>query len=145
MSTTYVSTAAADLILLDDPVATTATRSTRTGIVSALVGALIIIASALSPQAHTVPLVGGSGLTPNASALAQYVASNYPGVQSIGGVRPDPLPDHPSGRAIDIMVNDMALGDTIAADIQNQSDRFSVSYILWRVANHFNHIHVTVN
>lgn len=98
-----------------------------------------------SATASAVPLVGGGGLTPNARALAQYITATYPGVQSIGGVRPDSRPDHPSGRALDIMIgSDMGLGDAINADIQSQAGRFGVEYTMWRVANHFNHVHVTV-
>lgn len=97
-----------------------------------------------APTANAVPLVGGDGLCPNASALASYIRNTYPGVQSIGGVRADRLPDHPSGHAIDIMVGNMGLGDTIAADVKSQAGRFGVKYVLWRVANHFNHVHVTV-
>jgi hypothetical protein len=84
------------------------------------------------------------GLVPNARSLAAYIIATYPGVRSIGGVRADPLPDHPSGRAIDIMLDDMALGDVILADIHSQAARFGVDYTLWRVAAHFDHIHVTV-
>jgi len=98
------------------------------------------------PAAAEPPIVGGNGLTPNARALADYIRHTYPGVQSIGGVRPDPLPDHPSGRAIDIMIgSDMALGDRINADVLNQRNRFGVRYTMWRVAQHYNHVHVTVN
>ena len=94
----------------------------------------------------SVPTMGIAGLVPNARRLAEYIVATYPGVQSIGGVRADPLPDHPSGRAIDIMIGpDMGLGDVINADIQRQSGRFGVVYTLWRVANHFNHVHVTVS
>ena len=95
--------------------------------------------------AAPVPTVGMSGLVPNARSLAAYIMATFPGVQSIGGVRSDPLPDHPSGHAIDIMIgSDMALGDAINADVQSQAARFGVSYTMWRVANHFNHVHVTV-
>lgn len=98
-----------------------------------------------APKAHAVPLVGSSGLTLNASALANYVRANYPGVMSIGGVRPDRLPDHPSGHAIDIMVgNNTALGNAIHNDIQSQSGNFGVKYTLWQVPAHYDHIHVTV-
>lgn len=115
----------------------------KTLLLTATTTALIAASSA---TAAAVPQVGMSGLTPNARALAQYVVANYPGVQSIGGVRPDARPDHPSGRAIDIMIgSDMALGDAINADILSQSDRFGVSYTMWRVAAHFNHVHVTVH
>lgn len=99
----------------------------------------------LGPGA-AIPTVGMGGLVPNARSLAAYIIATYPGVQSIGGVRQDPLPDHPSGRAIDIMIgSDMALGDAINADVQSKSGQFGVSYTMWRVANHFNHVHVTVN
>lgn len=85
------------------------------------------------------------GLCPNARALADYITANYPGVQSIGGVRPDARPDHPSGHALDIMIgSDMGLGDAINTDLTGQTDRFGVEYTMWRVASHFNHVHVTV-
>jgi hypothetical protein len=38
----------------------------------------------------------------------------------------------------------MGLGDMIAADVRAQAGRFNVSYVLWRVPNHFNHVHVSV-
>lgn len=96
-------------------------------------------------NAGAVPLVGGAGLCLNASSLAGYIRSTYPGVLSIGGVRNDPLPDHPSGHAIDIMVGgNTALGNTIHADILAQRNNFGVKYTLWQVANHYDHIHVTV-
>ena len=112
--------------------------------------ALATISAALvatsSATASAVPLVGTGGLVPNARNLMQYIVATYPGVQSIGGVRADSRPDHPSGRAIDIMIgSDMALGDAINADIQSQAGRFGVEYTMWRVADHFNHVHVTVS
>jgi len=98
-----------------------------------------------SATASAVPLVGVYGLSPNARALMQYITASYPGVQSIGGVRPDSRPDHPSGHALDIMIgSDMGLGDAINADVQSQTGRFGVQYTMWRVADHFNHVHVTV-
>lgn len=104
-----------------------------------------LIASS-SATANAFPLVGTNGLVPNARNLMHYIIETYPGVQSIGGVRADARPDHPSGRALDIMIgSDMALGDAINADIQSQSGRFGVQYTMWRVANHYNHVHVTVS
>lgn len=95
--------------------------------------------------ASPVPTVGMGGLVPNARALAAYIMATYPGVRSIGGVRADSLPDHPSGHAIDIMIGgNMALGDAINADVQSQAGRFGVSYTMWRVASHFDHVHITV-
>lgn len=109
-----------------------------------LVGVLAVsVMMGTAPVAQAVPLVGGGGLCPNASALAHYIMNTYPGVQSIGGVRADRLPDHPSGHAIDIMVSDMGLGDTIAADMRSNGN-YGIKYVLWRVPDHFNHVHVTV-
>ena len=59
-----------------------------------------------------MPTVGVSGLVPNARRLLQYIMTTYPGVRSIGGVRSDPLPDHPSGRALDIMIVDCGVCTT---------------------------------
>lgn len=102
-----------------------------------------IVAAPLANAAP--PIVGAQGLCPNARALADYVRDTYPQVQSIGGVRPDPLPDHPTGHALDLMVgDDSALGNRIAADIRAQSARFGVRYLLWQVPAHFDHIHVSV-
>jgi hypothetical protein len=99
----------------------------------------------LAPSAQAVPIVGGGGLTPNAWALANYIQANYPGVQSIGGVRQDPWPDHPSGKAIDVMVGgNTALGNQIYADIMGNPGRFGISYALWQTSAHFDHIHFTV-
>ncbi len=109
--------------------------------------AAVIAAVVLAPSAQAVPIVGGGGLTPNAWALANYIQANYPGVQSIGGVRADPYPDHPSGRAIDIMVGgNTALGNTIYADIMANPGRWGISYAMWLTdPAHQDHIHVSVN
>ena len=109
--------------------------------------AVIATAVVLAPTAQAVPIVGGNGLTPNAWALANYIQANYPGVQSIGGVRADPYPDHPSGRAIDIMVGgNTALGNTIYADIMANPGRWGISYAMWLTdPAHQDHIHVSVN
>lgn len=99
-----------------------------------------------SATASAFPLVGTNGLSPNAWNLLQYIQATYPGVQSIGGVRADSRPDHPSGHALDIMIgSNMGLGDAINADVQSQASRFGVKYTMWRVADHFNHVHVTVS
>lgn len=96
-------------------------------------------------KANAVPVIGRAGLVANANSLTDYITANYPGVLSIGGVRNDPLPDHPSGRAIDIMVGgNTALGNAIHADLSSQQSRFGINYMLWQVAYHYDHIHVTV-
>ena len=103
------------------------------------------VTAALGPIAP-IPTVGMSGLVPNAKVIVDYIMATYPGVKSIGGVRADRLPDHPSGHAVDIMIgSDMGLGDEIRTDLESQAGRFGISYTMWRVAAHFDHVHVTVS
>lgn len=110
-------------------------------------------------------MIGERGLTPHAVALALYIQIAYPGVSSIGGVRPDLLPDHPSGQAIDIMVgSDTMLRNRIEEDLLARAHQFSIRYLIWQetyrnpsgvarfmadrgspTANHYDHVHVTVN
>ena len=115
-------------------------RGSLLGLVAATAAPPILI-----PKAGAVPLIGGNGLVPNAANLANYIRGAYPGVLSIGGVRQDSRPDHPSGRAIDVMVGgNTALGNAIHADILSQAGNFGVSYTMWQVSQHFDHIHITV-
>lgn len=110
-----------------------------------LMAASGMAATAFARPAYAVPLVGGQGLVVNAASLAGYIRSAYPDVLSIGGVRPDRLPDHPSGHALDIMVGgNTALGNAIHRDILAQRGDFGVKYTLWQVSAHYDHIHVTV-
>ena len=107
--------------------------------------AAVGVATHQTATANAVPMIGMSGLRANASNLAQYIANTYPGVSSIGGVRPDRLPDHPSGRAIDVMVGgNTALGNQIYADIMGNPGRFGISYALWQTNAHWDHIHFSV-
>jgi len=118
----------------------------------------------VSKPSRIPPLRGGAGLVDNAVALVRYIQATYPNVASIGGVRPDPIPDHPSGRAIDVMVGrDADLGNRVLADVLAQSKRFGVRYAIWRetlhrpngtaywmrdrgnpTLNHLDHVHITV-
>lgn len=109
------------------------------------IAAALALPILLAPPAGAVPLVGGGGLTPNAAALADYIRSAYPGVNSIGGVRPcDAVGEHCRGVALDIMVSDMGLGDSIYNDIYTNKAEHGIKYCLWRVPEHFSHIHCTV-
>ncbi len=94
-------------------------------------------------------------------------------VRQVGGYRPyDPYPDHPSGRAADIMMPhggvgpDVELGNQIARYFQNHAKEYGIYYILWRqrmwkasdpvgawtamsdrgspTANHMDHVHISV-
>lgn len=80
-------------------------------------------------------------MQPPAILAARCAAQTWPQILSIGGWRPaDSYPDHPSGRAIDIMIPDgcsmsqagVRLGDTISEFFMKNSDKFNVEYIIWR-------------
>lgn len=102
------------------------------------------IAITTAPAAHAFPVVGGNGLTPAAWALANYIRDSYPGVLSIGGVRADPIADHPTGHAIDIMIPSLDYGDMIYADLSSHMAAHSIKYLLYRQPSHWDHIHATV-
>lgn len=120
-----------------------------------------------------IPGTGLSGLTKRSKELLVKVDHRYPQINWYNGVRPDSIPDHPSGRAVDIMLDNYKskasrdLGWNIAYWLQNNAKGFGIEYIIfdqkiWSVArsgegwrtmadrgsdnqNHKNHVHVTVN
>lgn len=75
-------------------------------------------------------------LTVNAIRAGRAVALQFPQVKTIGGYRPyDPYPDHPSGRALDIMTyTDKALGDRILNFLFDHPDFFKMQYAIWQKA-----------
>lgn len=98
-----------------------------------------------------------TGLQPNASQLFDVIAAQFPEVREIGGVRADRIPDHPSGRALDIMVGkDQALGDRINAYLRANAATLGLDSTIWRdqwedlngnssmVPGHQDHIHAKV-
>jgi uncharacterized protein YgiM (DUF1202 family) len=112
------------------------------------------------------------GLKPNALKVLAAVRKNWPQIRTIGGVHPDPLPDHPSGRALDLMLPGYKtkagkkLGHDMSRWLEKRHDELGINYIIydqhiWNVqrdregwrpmggrgsdsANHKNHVHVTV-
>jgi len=75
-------------------------------------------------------------LTVNAVRAGRAIALQFPEVQSIGGYRAnDPYPDHPSGRALDVMTyTDKALGDRILNWLFDHNDKFKMEYAIWQQA-----------
>ncbi|MGW5219888.1 peptidoglycan DD-metalloendopeptidase family protein [Nocardia sp. NPDC004085] len=129
-------------------------------------------ATAAGPVAELPPLPASveAHLQVDAVRVARAVAVTFPQITTIGGWREsDPYPDHPSGRAIDVMIPDYAtgegkaLGDSIADYVMAHAADFHVDYIIWRqvyrspdgtsnlmddrggdTANHFDHVHISV-
>ncbi|MGD7733340.1 SH3 domain-containing protein [Propionibacteriaceae bacterium G57] len=114
--------------------------------------------------------VGLSGLEPKARNIVNVIASRF-GMTTFYGVRPDPIPDHPSGHAVDIMLPNyrssasQAKGWEIANYLRANARTLGVQYLIfdqkiwnisrdgegWRAmsnrgsdtANHKDHVHVT--
>ncbi|MFF2088600.1 peptidoglycan DD-metalloendopeptidase family protein [Nocardia sp. NPDC058176] len=109
-----------------------------------------------------------AGLQVDSIRVARTIVQAFPQVQTIGGQRADPLPDHPSGRAIDIMIPDpssgegKALGDQITQFLLANAGPLQIDYLIWRqtyypatgepnlmedrggfTVNHMDHVHVT--
>lgn len=116
---------------------------------------------------------GLSGLRPSTKALLNQVHQRYPQISWYNGVRPDAIPDHPSGRALDVMLSSnyrnadqQRLGREIAEWAKTNARSLGVEYIIfdqkiwnvkrasegWRYmadrgsdnANHKNHVHITM-
>ena len=96
-------------------------------------------------------------------AVLAAVKYSFPGMTNIGGVRPDSIPDHPSGRALDFMTTDRGYGDAIANMLISRAGELNIDYIIYRqriwlpssgwramsdrgsiTANHYDHVHVSV-
>ena len=112
------------------------------------------------------------GLTPNAIKLHRAARLAFPQITTYYGVRRDSIPDHPSGRALDLMIPGYttaagkALGAEVAAWSRLNAKELGIHYVIWdqRIwniqrdaegwrymadrggdsANHKNHVHITV-
>lgn len=101
------------------------------------------------------------GLQVRTILVERAISVQFPQIHQIGGVRPDPLPWHPMGLAIDVMIPDpgssegIALGNAIVAYVMNNASRFGIQDAIWRGVyytpggaqpsrlGHYDHVHVT--
>ncbi|MFZ0531335.1 MAG: SH3 domain-containing protein [Propionicimonas sp.] len=126
----------------------------------------------LATSAATTLDLGSTSLNklePFGKAAVVELRPLFPAIRTIYGYRSSSAysSDHPSGRAIDIMIpsykSNVALGDAIAAYVIANGDRLHVSYVIWRqrnyrltrgywvkmadrggdTANHYDHVHVS--
>ncbi|HWS91746.1 MAG TPA: hypothetical protein VN306_04365 [Mycobacterium sp.] len=101
------------------------------------------------------------GLQVRTILAARAISAAFPEIHEIGGVRPDPLPWHPLGLAIDVMIPNpgsaegIALGNQIVAFVLANANRFGMQDAIWRGMyytphgaramgmGHYDHVHVT--
>lgn len=113
------------------------------------------------------------GLKPNAIKVHRAAMKAFPQIVTYYGVRKDPIPDHPSGRALDLMLPgsyrskaSQDLGYRIRNWARAHARELGIQYVIfhqhiwniqrdsegWRfmssrgsdTANHINHVHITV-
>ena len=101
---------------------------------------------------------------------ARAISVLFPQVKTIGGYRQDPLPWHPNGLAIDVMIPNyhtpegIELGNQIAGYALANAKRWGVLHVIWRqkyypgigapswtadygseTANHYDHVHIATD
>lgn len=101
------------------------------------------------------------GLQVRTILVARAVSAAFPEIHEMGGVRPDPLPWHPNGLAVDVMIpnpgsaDGIALGNEIVAFVRKNAARFGMQDAIWRGVyytpsgahpsglGHYDHVHIT--
>ena len=111
-------------------------------------------------------------LQPNAIQVHRAIRAKFPQITTIYGWRRDVTPDHPAGRALDLMIpnykssSGKKLGGEVATWLRTNARGLDVHYVIWNQriwnierdsegwrymadrggdsANHINHVHVTV-
>lgn len=104
----------------------------------------------------------------NIKKVVRHVWANYPAIKTMYGWRRDVTPDHPAGRAVDVMIpnykSNNAMGWQIAEYFRANASEFNITYIIfdqkiwsvsrdkdgWRsmagrggdTANHKDHVHI---
>ena len=113
------------------------------------------------PRLLPVGVAPERGLQVRTILAARAISAAFPEIHEIGGVRPDPLPWHPNGLAIDVIIPNpgtpagIALGNEIVAFAFKNAARFGLQDAIWRGvyytpsgpkgygAGHFDHVHIT--
>lgn len=83
-----------------------------------------------------------TGLQPDTLLVLRCTKHQFPKITTIYGVRADPLSDHPSGRAVDLMISSayanfrsgdaVAYGTSVAEWVKSHQAELGVQYIIWR-------------
>lgn len=110
------------------------------------------------------------GLQVHTIWAARAISMMFLDITTIGGFRQDPLPWHPNGLAIDVMIPNhntpegIELGNQIAGYALANAKRWGVLHVIWRqgfypgigapswtadygneTANHFDHVHIATD
>jgi hypothetical protein len=115
------------------------------------------------PQVLTADVAPEHGLQVKTILAARTITAVFPEIKNMGGVRPDALPWHPRGLAIDVMIPNpssaagIELGNEIVAFALKNTDKFSLQDCIWRGTyytpsgpsgsgyGHYDHVHITTH
>ena len=135
---------------------------------------LLAASAPMAAQDFKVALPRGvapeEGLQVHTIWAARAISLMFMEIKTIGGYRQDPLPWHPNGLAIDVMIPNhqspegIELGNQIAGYVLANAKRWGVLHVIWRqgfypgigapswtadygneTANHYDHIHIATD
>ena len=135
---------------------------------------LLAASAPMAAQEFKVALPQGvapeQGLQVHTIWAARAISLMFLEIKTIGGYRQDPLPWHPNGLAIDVMIPNhqspegIELGNQIAGYVLANAQRWGVLHVIWRqgfypgigapswtadygneTANHYDHIHIATD
>ena len=117
-----------------------------------------------APKLLPVGVAPERGLQVKTILAARSISAAFPEIKNIGGVRPDALPWHPRGLAIDVMIPNpssaagIALGNEIVRFAFKNAARFALQDCIWRGTyytpergpsgsgyGHYDHVHITTH
>jgi hypothetical protein len=104
----------------------------------------------MSDRDRNLRLQGGtsSPITPSIARLQAEVFARFPGTTNAGVFNCRKIAgsktwsQHAWGNALDIKVPNLATGDAVFGWLQINKSRLGLGRILWRVKDHFDHLHV---
>jgi hypothetical protein len=117
-----------------------------------------------APKLLPIGVAPERGLQVKTILAARSISAAFPEIKSIGGVRPDALPWHPRGLAIDVMIPNpssaagIELGNEIVRFAFKNAERFALQDCIWRGTyytpergpsgsgyGHYDHVHITTH
>jgi hypothetical protein len=121
------------------------------------------VASKNAPQVLIADVAPERGMQVKTILVARTISAIFPEIKNIGGVRPDALPWHPRGLAIDVMIPNpssaagIALGNEIVSFALKNAGKFALQDCIWRGTyytpsgpsgsgyGHYDHVHITTH
>lgn len=102
--------------------------------------------SSSAPVTDAPPTEDFDGVRVHVARVGIFIKAQFHLVDVFGvGKRPNnPRSDHPKGLALDFMVyDDKRKGDAIRDCLQAHKRDWNITYVLWQVPDHFDHVHVS--